>query len=67
MKKILVLSVMMLSVVSIAKAEVTAESCKAAAANGCDGWSDECTELKHKIRSGVIKGEQIDSGNACSQ
>ena len=58
---------MMLRVVSIASAEVTAEFCTKSAANNCEGWTDECTELKHKIRSGAVKGEQIDTANACSQ
>ncbi len=67
MKKTLMFALMTLSVVSAASAEVTAEFCTKSAANNCEGWTDECTELKHKIRSGVIKGEQIDSANACSQ
>ncbi len=67
MKKTLMFGFMMLSVVSIASAEVTAEFCTKSAANNCEGWTDECTELKHKIRSGAVKGEQIDTANACSQ
>ena len=44
MKKILMSSFMMLSIISIASAEVTAEFCKKSAANNCEGWTDECTE-----------------------
>ncbi len=67
MKKILVLSLMMAGFATAASAQVTAESCRAAAENGCEGWTDECTTLKHQIRSGAVEGEQIDAANACSQ
>jgi hypothetical protein len=77
MKKVLVLSLMVLGFASLANAQAVATSeqkalaatCRVAAvAPNCEGWTNECTAIKNEIRSGVIlEEEQIDPSNQCSE